>query len=239
VALQTADIIKPLVIGRNVFTEQNRVSSKVDRSQRHRAVNSSEFPDALRSFDEMSTEVCRQYRAIGAFRAAELLARSDFDWRFTGDIGDEEVKCNVLTVHVVINPRLYVARHRVRVQIIVILQHIINTQYTEWYCADHTEYYFTRYGGNRFEGKVVYLIPSSSATNFSERIIKIKVACILWLTVYNNDNNNNNNNNHHHPLLRRRQQTIKYTKYIYIEYIERDIKSITKSQQQRLATQLL
>jgi len=120
-ALQTSDIIKPLVIGRDVFAEQNRVSSKVNRPQGHRAVNSSEFPDALRSLNHVATEVCRQHGSVGTFRTSELLAWRDFDWRFAGDVGNEKVERNVLAVHVVINPRLYVARHRVGVQVVVVL----------------------------------------------------------------------------------------------------------------------
>ena len=119
--LQTADIIKPLVIGREVFAKQNRVGAEVDSAQRHRAVNPGEFPDALGSLHHVTAEVGRQHRAVGTFRTAELLPRSDFDWRLAGDVGNEEVEGDVLAVHVIVNPRLDVAWHCVRVQIVVIL----------------------------------------------------------------------------------------------------------------------
>jgi len=131
--LQAPDLVKPLVIGRQVLAEQNRVGAEVDRAQRHRAagiprggaaagVNPGEFPDALGALDHVSTEVCRKNRAVGTLRTAKLLTRRHLDRRFSGDVCDEKVERNVLAVHVIVHPRLYVARHRVRVQKVVVLE---------------------------------------------------------------------------------------------------------------------
>ena len=87
-----------------VFAEQNRVGPEVDRPQRHRPVNPGKFPDAFRPFDHVTAEVCGQHGSVGAFRTAEFLARSDFDRRFAGDIGNKEVERNVLAVHMIVNP---------------------------------------------------------------------------------------------------------------------------------------
>jgi len=123
--LQTPDIIKPLVIGRDVLAEQNRVGTEVDRPQRHSAINSRKLPDAFRPFHHVAAEVRRENCAVGALRAAELLSWGDFDRRFAGHVGYKEVERNVFAVHVFINPRLDVAWHSIGVQVAVILQHIL------------------------------------------------------------------------------------------------------------------
>ena len=60
--------------------------------------------------------------------ALELLARRDLDRGFGGRVRDEEVHREILAVHVIVDPRLDVARHHVGVQVAVVLWTVIRSK---------------------------------------------------------------------------------------------------------------
>ena len=79
----------------------------------------SETIDAFRALGHVR-QVDREHFHVDAFGAFELFARRHFDGSFAGDVGHQEIHGDVLAVHVVVDPRFDVARHRRRVDVVVV-----------------------------------------------------------------------------------------------------------------------
>ena len=119
---EASDVVEPLQLRRKRVLVKYGIGAKLDGLQWHDTVYLDKVVDAFRPRDHVVVQVGRQHDRIGTLGTPELLARGDLYRRFAGRVGDEEVERNVFAVHVFVDPGLDVARHGIRVEVIIILK---------------------------------------------------------------------------------------------------------------------
>lgn len=67
-------------------------------------------------------QVSGEHFGVCAFRAFEFLSWCHLDRWFIRDIGNEEVHCYVLAIHMFVNPFFNVTRHGIRIHVAPVLK---------------------------------------------------------------------------------------------------------------------